>query len=666
MPAQIYNQGTPTWRWTASPVVSKSWLFCIGFAFVGSAIAGTTSASDADIIAARAAWERGNAATLAKLRERTASHPLGAYPAYWHLLVSLDTAAEADIRAFLDARQDGPLADQLRREWLKRLGAKANWEVFRREHSSLVADDAEVACYALQARIDAGDPEALIEARGRFVGGREAPASCQPAFQALAAERLVGSPEAWARIRQLLAAGALADAKRANLLLANRERFHERDLALANDDPARFLARPRPKTPPGRAFHELSLHALARLARKSPEDSAARLRELTPVLGPEDTRYGWAEVAHRAARSHHPRAAEWYRLAAEGPYSDGQLHWMVRAGLRAGDWGLVRGAVNQMRPSEARDPAWQYWLARALREEGAAEAARAVLLPLAREQHFYGLLAAEDLGLTRAPEWVPRAVPEEDVARIRSVPAVGRAMALYRLGLSQEAFREWVFGLRARTDGEYLAAAELASREGLIDRSIGTADRTVTLHDYTRRYPTTHLETLSESAQQWNVDEAKVFAVIRQESRFNATIRSRVGAIGLMQLMPATASWVAKQISLPDYRVGLLDLPSVNIAMGTYYYHRVLADLGDPVLATAAYNAGPGRARRWRDAAPLEGAIYAESIPFNETRDYVKKVMANAWFYHHRLTGRTASLRAMLGTVPGHAASEARNGSAIP
>jgi len=325
---------------------------------------------------------------------------------------------------------------------------------------------------------------------------------------------------------------------------------------------------------------------------------------------------------------------------------------MVRAALRAGDWRLVRAAVNQMPPLEARDPAWQYWLGRALRAEGANDAARAVLLPLARERHFYGLLAAEDLGLVQPPDWTPRSVPEEDVARMRSVSAVGRAMALYRLGLSQEAFREWVFGLRARTDAEYLAAAELASREGLIDRSIGTADRTVTLHDFTRRYPTTHIETLSESARQWNVAEAKVFAMIRQESRFNATIRSRAGAIGLMQLMPATASWVARQMSFPDYRISLLDLPSVNIAMGTYYYHRVLADLGDPVLATAAYNAGPGRAKRWRDATPLEGAIYAETIPFNETRDYVKRVFANAWFYHHRLNGEAASLRAMLGKVP--------------
>lgn len=625
----------------------KTWLLCAACAVASAAVA-----NDADIVAAKAAWERGNVAALATIRARTASHPLGSYPAYWHLLATLDAAPEADLRAFLESASDGPLADQLRREWLRRLGSSGKWAAFRREYSALLADDPEVSCHALQARIDNGDPEALQEARARFVSGREAPAACQPAFSAIAAERLIGSPEIWARIRTLLAVNALHDARRANQLLANKERFSEAELTRANAEPAQYLSSARPRVPPNRAWHELTLHALARLAQKSPQDAAARLRDLATALGPDDTRQGWAEVAHVAARQHHPEASAWYALAGDGPFSTGQLQWMARAALRAGQWPRVRQAVNLMPAAESRDPAWRYWLARALREEGSVEASRAILAPLAEERHFYGLLAAEDLGVVRAPDWTPRPMPETEVARLRAVPAISRAMALYRLGLNQEAFREWVHGLRASTDREYLAAAELARREGLVDRSIGTADRTVTLHDFTQRYPTDHQETLAESARQWNVAEAKVFAVIRQESRFNATIRSRAGAIGLMQLMPATASWVARQMGIPGYRIAMLDLPSVNIAMGTYYYHRVLADLGDPVLATAAYNAGPGRAKRWRDATPLEGAIYAETIPFNETRDYVKRVFANAWFYHHRLNGEAASLRAMLGKVP--------------
>ena len=187
------------------------------------------------------------------------------------------------------------------------------------------------------------------------------------------------------------------------------------------------------------------------------------------------------------------------------------------------------------------------------------------------------------------------------------------------------------------------------------DRAINTADKTVELHDLGQRYPVPHRDALAASARQWSLDEAMVYSIIRQESRFMPEARSRVGATGLMQLMPATAKWVARQIPVQNYRPEMLVQPEVNIHMGTYYFHRVLAELGHPLLATAAYNAGPGRARRWRDERALEGAIYAETIPFNETRDYVKKVFANAWFYRHRLTGKTASLRAMLGSVPGRA-----------
>jgi soluble lytic murein transglycosylase len=144
-----------------------------------------------------------------------------------------------------------------------------------------------------------------------------------------------------------------------------------------------------------------------------------------------------------------------------------------------------------------------------------------------------------------------------------------------------------------------------------------------------------------------------VYSIIRQESRFMPEARSRVGATGLMQLMPATASGVAKQIPVSPYRPDMLRQPEVNIHMGTYYFRRVLDELGHPILATAAYNAGPGRARRWRDERALEGAIYAETIPFNETRDYVKKVFANAWYYRHRLSGQPASMKQLLGLVPG-------------
>ena len=629
------------------------------------ALAAAAPGSDADILAARDAAQRGNLKALESLRARTAGHPLESYPAYWLLAATLDKATPEAVRAFLAKHADGPLADALRREWLRSLGAAQQWDLFRQEYPALAQEDIEITCYSLHERLARGDAEALREARALWLAGREAPASCMPPFEAAARERLIGPPEAWERIRKLLAAGLANDARRANAFLSAKEQMNEKALAHAQADPGRYLAGEKSRIPT-RATHELLLFAVARLARARPDEAAKHLQAHAAVLGPDDARCGWAQIGYAAAQMHHPRALEWYEQAGEGPFTDAQLQWKARAALRAGDWAAVRAAVNLMSPEEAREPAWRYWLARALAKEGARPAAEATLKPLARERHFYGLLAAEDLGTVENPDWSARPVTEEEIARVRAIPAVGRAIALYRLEMNQEAFREWVFGLRAMDDRGYLAASEVAAQAGLADRAIGAAERTASLHDLARRYPTPHRESLAAASRQWNVDEALIFGIIRQESRFNAAARSRAGAMGLMQLMPATARWVAKQIPVQPYRPALLAQPEVNVAMGTYYFHRVLADLNDPVLATAGYNAGPGRAKRWRDAKPLEGAIYAESIPFNETRDYVKKVMANAWFYSHRLTGRTASLRALMGTVPGRGANEAASVVALP
>jgi soluble lytic murein transglycosylase len=319
----------------------------------------------------------------------------------------------------------------------------------------------------------------------------------------------------------------------------------------------------------------------------------------------------------------------------------------------------VLAAIQALPAEEAREPAWRYWRARAWKQLGEAEVAAGLLRGLAGEFGFYGLLAAEELGVAPTPEWNAIRPAAAELDRVRALPGIERALALYRLGLDAEGLREWLWALRGLDDRSLLAAAEVARLASVPDRAIATADRTVQIHDFTQRYPIPHREALGAAARQWSLDEAMVYSIIRQESRFMPEARSRVGATGLMQLMPATARWVARQIPVQPYRQDMLVLPETNILMGTYYFRRVLDDLGHPILAAAAYNAGPGRARRWRDQRALEGAVYIETIPFNETRDYVKKIFANAWFYRHRLAGHAGSLRQQLGTVGGRASDPA-------
>ena len=641
----------------------KSFLAALGFATTGAfALPGPV---DADLQSAKEAFQKGNVKALEGWKTRFAGHLLEAYPAYWLLSANLDKADPAEVRGFLARYGDGPLVESLRRDWLKSLGAAGSWEIFRREFPALPQDDPELACYALQERLARQDAEALGEARALWLAGREAPGACIPVFDAAVAAGRIGTAEAWERLRKLLAAGALRDAKRANAVLPATERVAEKGLDQADRDPAGYLRREVSRVS-GRAARETALFAVIRLARAKPEDAAREMAILAKFLSAEDARYGWSQVAFQGAMVHHPQAVAWYREAGEGPFADGQLAWKARAGLRAGDWDAVRTAVNLMSREEARDPAWRYWLARSLAARGAKEAAEALYVPLAREANFYGLLAAEETNAAGTPDWTGWQPGEEDLKRARAVPAIQRALALYRADLREEGLREWLFAIRGFDDRSLLAAAQVASEAGIPDRAIGTADRTVQLHDFTQRYPTPHRELLGAAARQWNLDEALLYGIIRQESRFIADVRSRVGATGLMQLMPATARWVAKEIPVAYYKPSMLTQVDVNLQMGAYYFRRVLTNLGDPVLATAAYNAGPGRAKRWRDARPLEGAIYAETIPFPETRDYVKKVAANTWYYTSRLTGKTVSLKQLMGTVPGRNAGDSDAVVAIP
>jgi soluble lytic murein transglycosylase len=219
--------------------------------------------------------------------------------------------------------------------------------------------------------------------------------------------------------------------------------------------------------------------------------------------------------------------------------------------------------------------------------------------------------------------------------------------------------REWLHTLRGWDDAKLLAAAELAKRAGVYDRSIQAADRTERVHNFALRYPIPFREEFRQYAATQKLDEAWVFGLVRQESRFVADARSAAGAAGLMQLMPRTARFVASKIGLRNYQPRRMTDVQTNLSLGTSYLKMVLDQLGHPVLASAAYNAGPARARRWRDTSrPLEGAVYVETIPFPETRDYVKKVMANAVFYAALIDHQPASLKARLGTIAPISGSE--------
>jgi soluble lytic murein transglycosylase len=423
----------------------------------------------------------------------------------------------------------------------------------------------------------------------------------------------------------------------------------------ASRDPAQYLAAGAVNWNV-RAQREVGFFALSRLARIDSVVAARVLEPVLPLLGEADQQYAWGLLALEAARRHEPQALPWFQNTGGVGLSEFQREWWARAALRGGDWRAVLWAISGMGEDNRNQPGWQYWQGRALKALGQVLGANRIFAPLSREPHYYGLLAGEELGAVMGTQTINIKVSGEEVGAVARDAGIARALALYQLELRTEAANEWIWAVRNFSDRQLLAAAELARSRDWHDRAINTAEKTRELHDFDLRFISPYRELASKEAKENKLDEAWVYGLIRQESRFVNVARSSVGAAGLMQIMPATGRWVAQRLGIKGFNTRSLNEPETNIKFGTYYLRHVQESLdGHPVLATAAYNAGPRRAQRWRDNKPMEGAIYIESIPFTETRDYVKKVMSNAMYYALRFGQPSILLADRLGTIPGRA-----------
>jgi soluble lytic murein transglycosylase len=626
-------------------------LLYLGAAFMVSATQAWAGNPEADFLAARDAHRSGNLTRLEAYVPRLQGHVLEPYANYWQLLGQLEQAEPDAVQQFMQRYADSALADRLRGEWLKVLGRKADWALFLGEYPNLVNEDAVITCYALQARLAQGDQDALQEARPLWFSGTDMPSNCSPLYDAMIAHGKLSAEDVWTRLRLALEAGNITVAKRVAEYLPGHQADALRALDSVAENPQRFLDRHR-LNPKSRADRELALFALYRIARGQPEQALAYWEKLQPRFSEAEQKYAWGQLAFQAARKHSPLALGWFRKAGSAGLSDVQLGWWVRAALRAREWPGVLAGIDAMSDGVQREGGWRYWKARALKAQGKIGQANAILAPLSKEPNFYGQLADEELGI--AIEAAPAAykASEAELAAVRSLPAIQRALVLYRLDLRFDATREWAWATRNFDDRHLLAAAELARRNEWYDRAINTADKTVQLHDFDLRYPAPYRDVMQGYTRQLALDEAWVYGLVRQESRFVTQARSAVGAGGLMQVMPATAQWIAKRLGFKDHKNLVITRLDTNIELGTYYLKHVQEGMGgDTVLATAAYNAGPGRARRWRDEQVMEGAIYAESIPFTETRDYVKKVMSNAVYYASRFGQKLVTLKQRLGTI---------------
>lgn len=609
------------------------------------------ASADETFLAARNAYESGNLAELDKQVAALGEHELQPYVRYWRLDLNIANESAEDIRDFLKSVDGTLIADRMRAQWLRELARRGQWAELLTESGQLSTWDTEFTCYVLRARIAQGENNVLADARDLWFTEDAQPESCLPLFEAMFAERILDADAAWVRLRLALQTDNRHVAKAIIKYLPQAERPDTRTIDTIARRPQKYLQKSLPLT--SRGDIELALYALYRTARSWPEVAERKLDEIEHQLSKADRDFAWGQISMAAAWRHHPSAYDWFQKTEPRALSDRQLEWRIRAALRRGEWSDIPPCVEALSPENRTSSRWRYWKARALLTTGNHFEANALLASLSNEFNFYGQLAAESLGNSYST--VPRTFRPDahDVAIISKDPGLQRALALYRNGMRYEGALEWAWTVKDYDDRQLLAAAELAARNGWYERSIHTAERTRILHDFALRFPAPYRDVMREYTVELELDEAWVYGLIRQESRFVTTARSSAGAGGLMQLMPATAKWVAKRLGLKAHHSELVNQVDTNISMGTYYLRQVMDTLDNhPVLASAGYNAGPRRAARWRDVKPLEGEVYVETIPYPETRGYVKKVMSNTMYYA-RLFGQTMlSLRDRLGMVP--------------
>lgn len=566
----------------------------------------------------------------------------------------LDEASASEVRAFLDRYNDSPSAERLRARWLRHLFSTGRWQDFLHDYRA----DAGTAmdCRYRQALLHTGNEEQALNGIEKvWMSGTSLPNVCDPVFDAWKARGGFSRDRVWQRFGLALQAGQPRLARYLLGLLPAKDRPLA-ELWLGVHQNPRLILEPQRFDPDHPRTPAIILHGLERWSRSDSVSAVAafdRVKDRYRLPADEADRLARRLALYVASRGHPDALARLTALAPE-VVDEAVEAWRVRAVLRRQDWPATLEWIERMSPDRADQPQWRYWRARALALTGREAEARTLYQKLAEERDYYGFLAADRLGLPywlgHVPLEIPVAAPSELLARRAGLQ---RARELFLLGREWQARMEWSRAIQNLDEGNLKTAARLAHGWGWHDRAIVTLARTNYWDDLDIRFPLPHRNRVLSSSRDEAIDPAWVYAVMRQESIFRPDAKSSAGALGLMQILPATGRRIAQRLQTTLSGHYALLQTDTNIRYGAHYLRYTLDQLqANPVLATAAYNAGPSRVRQWLPEHKLIDAdLWIELIPFFETRKYVKRVMEYAVIYDHRLGRVGASLKARMPAI---------------
>ena len=620
----------------------------------GLALAAGLDEQRAVFLQAEKALERGSTQDFERLRAKIRDYPLYPYLEYQALTKRLSDASNRDVKGFLATYPSTPLAPRLRANWLNQLAKQQRW----RDYLDFYVPSTNISrrCHHLQALMATGrSEEALPLVEDIWLYGKSRPPACDPVFEAWTAAGYRTTEMNWRRIEKAMEAGQWRLAEYLGRDLSNTDRVWLKRWIRLYRKPERADQVERFST--AHPYREAMLsHAVRRMVRWEPLEALDLWHTIKP-------RYPFSQAQirrteHRLVRglARTPGDAS-YRFIRSVQLGDEDLavhEARTTAALMREDWPQVLRWIEAMPEKEREQLRWRYWLARALDASGDRVAAHALYRDIANERDYYGFLSADRVGVDYHLTHAETPASQQSIQRIARLDAVRRADELFKLERWTDARREWQSATRDMTPEQLQAAAKLAEQRGWHDRAIFTLARTGYWDDLELRFPLEHEELVTENARLHGIDIAWVFAVMRQESAFMSNARSHAGAMGLMQLMPATARQVAKNVlkTPPPRRQDLFE-PDTNIALGSAYLKQMKGRLGDSaVLATAAYNAGPHRVTRWLPEETLPADIWIELVPFKETRGYLKRVLAYTVIYEKRMGRQPKRLEQRLHPVP--------------
>lgn len=577
------------------------------------------------------------------------------YPLYPYLRYEvLRNRLPADeVRAFLDDYSGTPLADQLRRVWLTHLFGQRRWADFERDYVPGLG--AAYECRFLQARLQNGARDAVwAEMDALWLTGVSLPDACDAPIAAWRQDGQLTRDKVLARIELAMQRGQAGLVRYLTGLLPKSDVSWVQRWHRLQRSPATEIDRLKPEAAPEWTARLFS-YGMRQLAERDADAAARRFTRHTEFeLTLDQLIAAERAIAVGMARQRHPDAVQWLTRVASVLTEDRDVReWRVRAALWQQDWSAVLAAIAAVPNDERESEEWQYWTGRALEALGHGDAAQRHYANAARERAFHGFLAAGRLGVPPNITTVPVGVTDQALEALRLAPAMVRVRELQAVGMEVQSRREWREAL-ARLDEDGLqVAAKLAHEWGWFDQAIIALGKTRERRDLELRFPTPYQEEVLAAAAKRGVAPAFIFAVMRQESAFGAEARSQVGALGLMQLMPATARQTARAHKLPLRSRADILKADTNIRLGTAHLSDLLERYqGNRVFVLAAYNAGPHRVERWRpNHVSVPADIWVANITFAETREYVQRILTYTAIYEWRLGREITPLDAWLHTV---------------